>query len=92
VYVGKGSKYFSKIKVGEFILESGSIAVGDTLMVTSPDFGIVKEKMNRLVANGMEVKKAVKGDLITFPSEKKITAQDKLYKIVEERNGQFHSL
>jgi len=91
VYVGKGSKYFSKIKVGEFILESGSIAVGDTLMVTSPDFGIVKEKMNRLVTNGMEVK-AVKGDLITFPSEKKITAKDKLYKIVEERNGQYHSL
>lgn len=87
VYVGKGSKYFSKIKVGEFILESGSIGMGDTLMITSPDFGIVKEKMTRLVANGVEVERAVRGDLITFPIEKKITAKDKLYKIIEEKNG-----
>ena len=87
VYVGKGSNYFSKIKVGEFIIESGSIRVGDTIMVTSPDFGMVKEKMNRVVANGMEVEKAVRGDLITFPLEKKISSKDKLYKIVEERNG-----
>lgn len=87
VYVGKGSNYFSKIKVGEFILESGNIKVGDTIMVTSPDFGMVKEKMNKLVANGMEVEKAVRGDLVTFPLEKKISSKDKLYKIVEEKNG-----
>ncbi|HET7117360.1 MAG TPA: hypothetical protein VFI29_12760, partial [Hanamia sp.] len=73
--------------VGEFILESGSIKVGDTIMVTSPDFGMVKEKMNRLVANGVEVEKAVKGDLITFPLEKKISSKDKLYKIVEAKDG-----
>lgn len=87
VYVGKGSNYFSKIKVGEFILESGSIKVGDTIMVSSPDFGMVKEKMNRLVANGVEVEKAVRGDLITFPLEKKISSKDKLYKIVEAKDG-----
>lgn len=45
VYVGKGVHYFSRIKVGEFILESGSLARGDTLLVTSPNFGIVKEKL-----------------------------------------------
>lgn len=87
VYVGRGRNYFSKIKVGEFMLESGSIMVGDTLMVTSPGFGMVKEKMTRLVANGIEVKKAVRGDLITFPLEKKITPKDKLYKIVKIENG-----
>jgi putative protease len=87
VYVGKGIKYFSKIKVGEFIIESGSIAAGDTIMVTSPDFGIERIKMNDLVANGIKAEKAVKGDLVTFPSEKKITSKDKLYKIVEEHNA-----
>jgi putative protease len=87
IYLGKGSNYFSRIKVGEFILESGSISVGDTLMVTSPDFGIVKETMHKIFANGIEVEKAVKGDLVTFPVEKKITSKDKLYKIVKETNG-----
>lgn len=87
VYLGKGSNYFSRIKVGEFILESGSISLGDTLMITSPDFGIVKETMHTIFANGREVEKAVKGDLVTFPVEKKITSKDKLYKIVKEANG-----
>ena len=87
VYVGKGSNYFSKIKVGEFILESGSIAVGDTLLVTSPDYGIVKEKIDILVVNGIAAEKAVRGDLVTFPLDKKITSRDKLYKMVEENNG-----
>lgn len=87
VYVGKGRKYFSKIQVGEFVLESGSIKVGDTIMVTSPDFGILKEKMEKLVVNGIESGKAVKGDLITFPCTKKISSKDKLYKIVAEKNA-----
>ena len=56
-------------------------------MVISPDFGIVKETMHEIFANGIEVGKAVKGDLITFPVEKKITSKDKLYKIVKETNG-----
>jgi putative protease len=87
VYVGKGSNYFSKINVGEFLMESASISIGDTLMITSPDFGIIKTKMNNLVANGVEVEKAVRGDLVTFPLEKKITSKDKLYKIVEEKDA-----
>ncbi|MEO6830732.1 MAG: U32 family peptidase, partial [Chitinophagaceae bacterium] len=87
IYLGKGLKYFSKIKVGEFILESGSLEIGDTIMVTSPDFGMMKEEMSCIVANGIEVERAVKGDLITFPSERKIGAKDKLYKILKEKNG-----
>lgn len=87
VYLGKGRKYFSKIKVGEFILESGSIKVGDTLMITSPDFGIIKERMDRLMVNGIEMKRAEKGDLVTFPCGKKISTKDKLYKMVEAKNG-----
>jgi U32 family peptidase len=87
VYVGKGSKYFSKIKVGEVILETGDIQAGDTLIITSRDFGIIKEKTDTLIVNGIESNKAVKGDLITFPCKKKITPKDKLYKMVETRNG-----
>jgi len=87
VYVGKGKKYFSKINVGEFILESGSIKAGDIIMVTSPYFGIVKEKLDKLVVNGTESEKAVKGDLITFPCKKRISPKDKLYKIVVTKNA-----
>lgn len=87
VYVGKGKKYFSKINIGEFILESGSIKAGDTIMVTCPDFGMVKEKLDILIVNGTESEKAVKGDLITFPCKKRISPKDKLYKIVATENA-----
>lgn len=83
VYIGKGRKYYPKIKVAEFILESGSIKTGDTLMITGPGFGIIKEKMDKLIVNGIKAERAVKGDLITLPFTEKITAKDKLYKIIE---------
>ena len=83
VYAGKGSKYYPKIKVGEFIIESGNIKAGDTLMITGPEIGMVKEKMETLTVNGKIAAIAVKGEKITFPFGSKITAHDKLYKIVE---------
>jgi len=86
VYLGKGSKYYPKIKVGEFIIESGTVKPGDTLMVTGPVCGMVKEKTEILIVNGKENKEAVKGDKITFPFGTKVTPQDKLYKIVETVN------
>ncbi len=87
IYVGKGTKYYPKIKVGEFVIESGSIKAGDQLMVTGPVIGMVKEKMDILVVNGEKGNMAVKGDKITFPFNTKVTAQDKLYKIIETVNG-----
>ncbi|HEY0669772.1 MAG TPA: peptidase U32 family protein [Sphingobacteriaceae bacterium] len=80
-YIGKGVRYYPKIKIGEFVLESGTITAGDTIMITGRDFGVKKEKLDRLVVNGTLAEKAAKGDLITFPIEEKITSKDKLYKI-----------
>jgi putative protease len=87
IYLGKGTKYYPKIKVGEFLVESGSVKVGDTLMITGPAVGMAKEKMEILTVNGANGEVALKGDKITFPFEMKITHQDKLYKIVDAVNG-----
>jgi translation elongation factor EF-1alpha len=64
-------------------VEAGTIKKGDTLMVTGPAFGLVKNKMEKLVVNGEEASEAYKGDRITFEITEKITAKDKLYKIIE---------
>lgn len=87
VYVGKGSKYYPKIKIGEFIIESGSIRPGDTIMITGKSMGMAKEKLETLVVNGVQAAVAVKGDKITFPFGSKITPGDKLYKIVEKSDA-----
>jgi len=83
VYIGRGSRYYPNIKVGEFLLESGNVRPGDTLMITGPKIGAAKEEIETLVVNGLKSEMAVKGDKITFPFEIKITAKDKLYKIVK---------
>ena len=87
IYIGKGSKYYPKINVAEFIIDSGTVKAGDTLMVTGPACGMVKEKTATLIVNGKENKEATKGDTITFPFATKITKQDKLYKIVGTVNA-----
>lgn len=83
LYIGKGSKYYPKIGVGEFIIEAGILKIGDTLMVTGPKCGMVKEKAEKLIVNGEPGNIASKGDKITFPFATKVTPADKLYKIVE---------
>jgi putative protease len=81
IYVGKGSKYYPKIAVGEFVIESGSIKAGDTLLITGPAVGTLKRTMETLTVNGTDATTASKGDKITFPFATKVTAQDKMYKI-----------
>jgi putative protease len=83
VYIGKGTKYYPRIGVGEFLVEAGTIKVGDSIMVTSPSFGLSSKKMENLVVNGVVAHVAVKGDKITFPIKEKITVKDKLYKIID---------
>jgi U32 family peptidase len=83
VYIGKGTKYYPGIGVGEFLVEAGTVKMGDTIMVTSPSFGLSRKKMENLVVNGVMALEAGKGDKITFPMKEKITVKDKLYKIIE---------
>ncbi len=83
VYLGRGTKYYPRIGVGEFLVETNTVRIGDTIMVTSPSYGLSRKKMESLVVNGVSAEQAGKGDKITFPIKEKITVKDKLYKIIE---------
>ncbi len=82
VYVGKGMRYYPKLKVGEFLLEAGKLKAGDTIMIIGRNEGLHQMKLNELRVNGEVADKANKGDRITFPWETKIWADDKLYKVI----------
>lgn len=86
IYIGKGTKYYPKIGIGEFLIETNSLKVGDTLMVSGSHVGMLKKTVETLVVNGVEANTAGKGDKITFPVAAKITHNDKLYKIVAAAN------
>jgi putative protease len=83
IYLGRSTNYYSKIKVGEFLIEAGNIKEGDEFMVIGPSIGMAKEMIHSLIVNGEKAEVASKGDKITFPFSTKLTCQDKLYKILK---------
>lgn len=84
IYLGKGIKYFDKVAVGEFLIESQSLQKGDKIIVTGPTTGFVETEVQEIrLDSGEIVDKAIKGQTISFKIADKIRPSDKLYKIVE---------
>jgi putative protease len=83
IYIGKGLKYFSKQNVAEFKLESNQLAVGNNIMITGPTTGIIQDKITELRMEDVPVNSVNKGDIFSFPLNKKIRPSDKLYKVID---------
>ncbi|GAB7088980.1 peptidase U32 family protein [Marinifilum fragile] len=86
VLIGKGTNYFAKIKVAEFLLESNELAVGDNILITGPTTGVVETTIKEIRVDLKPVEKAVKGDSFSIALDTMIRRSDKLYKVVEVTN------
>lgn len=78
-YAAKGVRYFSNIGVGEFIMESGELNVGDEIVITGPTTGVIITTVEELRVNLKSVPKAVKGNAFSIKLDQKIRPSDKLY-------------
>jgi putative protease len=81
VYVGKVTNYFQKIGVGEFLLEAGSIKLGDELLIVGPSTGVVEMKAEEIRFDLKNVEVAEKGQIISMPQTAFLRRSDKLYKM-----------
>lgn len=88
VYAGRGIKYFSKLGVGEFLIEATEINKGDKLLVTGPTTGAVYFNASEIRYELGEVNTAHKGEHVSIPVDVKIRPSDKLFKIVKAGGGQ----
>lgn len=79
-YVAKGVKYFSRIGVGEFLMEAGELHVGDEIVITGPTTGALMITVDSIMVGCKSVDKAVKGDAFSIPVPAKIRPSDKLYR------------
>lgn len=79
-YVAKGVKYFSKLSVGEFIMEAGELSVGDEIVITGPTTGALIINVDEIRVRLKPVDKAVKGDAFSIPVPSKIRQGDRLYR------------
>jgi len=81
-YIGKATKYFSKLSVAEFLLETQSLAAGDEILITGPTTGALRLTAEDIRVNLLPVGEAAKGDRFSMKMPEKVRPNDKLFKIV----------
>jgi len=83
VYVAQGVRYYPKIKVAEFRLESGQLKVGDEVLIIGPVTGIIRQRIEKIHVDNGPVHAVEKGSSFTVPFETAVRPADKLYKLIE---------
>lgn len=82
VYVGKGINYFDRIGVAEVAIETGSLSLGDNILIMGPTTGVIEMKIKELRVEEKNVDEAIKGDRCSFPVNQVVRRSDKLYKLI----------
>lgn len=81
-YIGKGTNYFDKIGVAEFLIEAGELSVGDEILIIGPTTGVVEAKVEEIRVDLKNVSKSCKGESCSIPLDQIIRRSDKLYKLI----------
>ncbi|HPX98796.1 MAG TPA: peptidase U32 family protein [Bacteroidaceae bacterium] len=82
VYVGKCTNWFSRLSVGEFLIEAAEISAGDKLMVTGNATGCITFALVDPRVDLESVETVPQGVAVSFRTPEKVRRGDKLYKIV----------
>jgi U32 family peptidase len=85
-YVGKVTNYFTRLKVAEIKMESGSLNVGDNIYIQGPTTGSVEYTIPEIRIDLKTNLKAIKGESISIPINTLIRRNDKIYKILVLNN------
>ena len=83
IYMGKVTNYFSNLGVAEIKLETGSLKLGDEIIISGPGTGLIQTKVEEIRVDLVAVNEAQKGELCSIPVAMKLRRSDKLYKLVD---------
>ena len=78
-YAAKAMRYFSKIGVGEFLMEAGELKKDDEIVITGPTTGTIIMTVEELRYDLKPTDKVTKGQLFSMPVPEKVRPSDKLY-------------
>lgn len=82
VYVGRGTKYYSRLGLGEFHIEAAELHVGDRFLVTGPTTGAVYGVISEMHDDSNSaVPTARQGQNVAFAVDAKVRPSDKLFRI-----------
>ena len=83
VYTGKVTNYFSNLGVAEIKLETGSLKLGDEIIISGPSTGLIQTIVDEIRVGLVTVKEAQKGELCSIPVATKLRRSDKMYILVD---------
>ena len=79
-YIALCSNYFSKLGVGEFIMQSGQLTVGDQILVIGQTTGVIEMTVPEIRVDFKAIDKTIKGEVFSMPLFTPIRRGDKIYK------------
>ena len=82
IRIGKGTHYFPKSGIAQFLIEENEINSGDTVLIKGSTTGEQLLVLEALFVNEIASEKAVAGETCTFKIPFRIRLSDKLYKVV----------
>lgn len=82
-YIGKGTHFFPKPSVAQFLIEEGEIKIGDTILIKGTTTGEQQMIIEEMFVNDIDSKIATSGDTCTFKLPFRIRLSDKLYKVLD---------
>jgi putative protease len=85
VYVGKCTDYFSKIGVGEFLIEAAAISQGNKLLITGNTTGALTFELDDPRVDLKSVTDVPKGVKVSFKTPERVRRGDKLYLLAQAK-------
>lgn len=85
MYIGKVIKYFSKLGVAEFLMETQDLIKGEKILITGPTTGALSSSVEEIRVNLEPVDKTIKGERFSIKVPEKVRPSDKLFKIIHTK-------
>ncbi len=82
VYIGKGTNYFDRIGVAEVAIETGTLKVGDEILIIGPTTGVIEVTVKELRVNEISCDTASKGERCSLHVGQVVRRSDKVFKLV----------
>ena len=86
MYIGKAIKYFSKLGVAEFLMETQTLKVGEKILITGPTTGAIFMDVEEIRVDLKPVEETIKGERFSIKVNEKIRPSDKLFKLINTVN------
>jgi putative protease len=79
-YVALCHNYFAKIGIAEFLMQSGTLSVGDKILIIGNTTGVVEMEVPELRVDLQVVAQTTKGEIFSMPVTQPIRRSDKMYR------------